>query len=104
MHNQHNAATLRPNSKLQLHLHKSLNLDPCGDMLYSMKHDIFTSFQQAVSVSILHQVAIYGDVVQGLQRGALLHIFIGHRETGLGAIPHQTTTTTHTHTRAHEEV
>lgn len=63
-------------------------------------HDIFTSFQQAVSVSILHQVAIYGDVVQGLQRGALLHIFIGHRETGLGAIAHQTTTTTHTHTGA----
>lgn len=52
----------------------------------------FTSFQQAVGVSILQQVAVDGDVVQGLEGRALLHVFVGHRETGLGAVTHQTTT------------
>lgn len=53
----------------------------------------FTSFQQAVGVSVLQQVAVDGDIVQGLQGRALLHVFVGHRETGLGAVTHQTTTT-----------
>lgn len=61
-----------------------------------------TSLQQTVVVSVFHQVAVYGEVVQGLQGRALLHVLIGHRETGLGAVPHQTTTITHTHTRRGE--
>jgi len=58
-----------------------------------------TSLQQAVRVPVLHQVAVYGDVVQRLQGRALLHVLVGHGETGLGAVPHQTTATTHTHTQ-----
>lgn len=53
-----------------------------------------TSLQQTVRVSVLHQVAVYGDVVQRLQGRALLHVLVGHSETGLGAVSDQTTTTT----------
>lgn len=55
-----------------------------------------TSLQQAVGVTVLQQIAIDGDVVQRLQRRTLLHVLVRHRETRLGAVPHQTTTTNHT--------
>lgn len=62
-----------------------------------------TSLQQTVGVPILHQITVYRDVVQRLQGRTLLHVLVGHREAGLGAVPHQTATATH-RTQSHDRV